>query len=94
MTSELRTLAIVLLNGKNYPTWEVLCRMALMRDGIWDIVSGNENVRAKEEAGNIRSSWLESKRSRSGYYGVVNCSIIVVFDWRIRRSLHCMGENL
>ena len=32
------------LNGANYPTWKVQCRMALAcaRDGLWGIVSGTE----------------------------------------------------
>ena len=30
------------LNGKNYPTWKVQCKMALMKDGLWNIVDGTE----------------------------------------------------
>ena len=30
------------LNGKNYPTWKVQCKMALMKDGLWSIVDGSE----------------------------------------------------
>ena len=40
--AELKTLSIVPLNGKNYPTWKVQCRMALMKDGLWGIVDGTE----------------------------------------------------
>ena len=39
--AELKT-AIVPLNGKNYPTWKVQCRMALVKDSLWGIVSGKE----------------------------------------------------
>ena len=39
--AEMRTLAIVPLNGSNYPTWKVQCRMALMKDGLWSIVNGS-----------------------------------------------------
>ena len=46
---EIKT-AIVLLNGKNYPTWKVQCRMALMKDSLWDIVSGTVEVPAEENA--------------------------------------------
>ena len=35
-------LSIVPLNGKNYPTWKVQCRMALTKDGLWGIVDGTE----------------------------------------------------
>ncbi len=34
--------SIAPLNGKNYPTWKIQCRMALMKDGLWGIVSGTE----------------------------------------------------
>ena len=36
------SITIVPLNGANYPTWKVQCRMALVRDGLWGIVSGTE----------------------------------------------------
>ena len=42
MMAELKTLSIVPLNGKNYPTWKVQCRMALIKDGLWGIVDGTE----------------------------------------------------
>ena len=41
--AELKT-AIVPLNGKNYPTWKVQCKMALMKDSLWGIVSGTETL--------------------------------------------------
>ena len=37
------------LNGKNYPTWKVQCRMALMRDGVWGIVSKTEESPSADE---------------------------------------------
>ena len=50
--------SILPLNGSNYPTWKVQCRMTLMREGVWSIVNGsevlpgdaNETVRAKFKA--------------------------------------------
>ena len=42
MTSETRAVTVIPLNGSNYPTWKVQCRMALMKDGLWTIVSGSE----------------------------------------------------
>ena len=41
MASELKT-AVVPLNGKNYPTWKTKCRMALMKEKLWNIVDGTE----------------------------------------------------
>ena len=40
--ADARTVSIVPLNGANYPTWKVQCRMALIRDGLWGIVAGTE----------------------------------------------------
>ncbi len=34
--------SFVPLNGKNYPTWKLQCRMALVKDSLWDIVTGTE----------------------------------------------------
>lgn len=33
---------VVPLNGTNYPTWKIQCKMALMKDNLWGIVSGTE----------------------------------------------------
>ena len=41
--------SIIPLNGKNYPTWKVQCRMALMRDGVWGIVSKTEESPSTDE---------------------------------------------
>lgn len=38
----MKTVSIVPLNGKNYPTWKVQCRMTLMKDGLWGIVNETE----------------------------------------------------
>ena len=40
--AEVKTVSVVPLNGSNYPTWKVQCRMALMKDGLWTIVDGTE----------------------------------------------------
>ena len=40
--SELKTVSVIPLHGVNYPTWKVQCRMALMKDGLWNIVNGTE----------------------------------------------------
>ena len=42
MSGEARHVAIVALNGENYPTWKLQCKMALVREGLWGIVSGTE----------------------------------------------------
>ena len=34
---------LVPLNGSNYATWKLQCQMALMKEGLWNIVSKTEN---------------------------------------------------
>ena len=41
-----RTVSITPLKGPNYPTWKLQCKMALVRDAVWGIVSGNEEAPA------------------------------------------------
>ena len=36
--------SVVPLNGSNYLTWKMQCRMALMKDGLWNIVNGTETT--------------------------------------------------
>ena len=50
MASVSKTVMVISLNGSNYPTWKVQCRMALMKDGLWSIVSGSERAPAAAEA--------------------------------------------
>ena len=45
-----KTVAIAPLNGSNYPTWKVQCRMALVREGLWGIVAGTETAPEGEGA--------------------------------------------
>ena len=42
--------SIALLNERNYATWKVQCRMALMKDGLWGVVTGFDEVPVNEEA--------------------------------------------
>ena len=39
--AEVRTV-VVSLTGANYCTWKIQCKMSLMRDGLWGIVSKTE----------------------------------------------------
>ena len=43
MATETTKILIKPLNGPNYATWKVQCKMALIKDGLWNIVTGNEN---------------------------------------------------
>ena len=42
--AESKTVTVVSLNGSNYPTWKVQCRMALMKDGLWGTVNETETA--------------------------------------------------
>ena len=48
--AESKSVMVVPLNGSNYGTWKVQCRMALVKDGLWSIVSGTETAPASTEA--------------------------------------------
>ena len=47
--AEIKTV-IVPLNGRNYPTWKVQCRMALMKESLWGIISGTEEIPGEDNA--------------------------------------------
>ena len=47
--AEIKTV-IVPLNGKNYPTWKVQCRMVLMKESLWGIISGTEETPGEDNA--------------------------------------------
>ena len=40
--AESKGVMVTPLNGSNYPTWKIQCRMALMKDGLWSIVNGSD----------------------------------------------------
>ena len=40
--AEVKSVSFVPLNGKNYPTWKVQCRIALTKDVLWGIVNETE----------------------------------------------------
>ena len=48
---------IIPLNGKNYSTWRLQVKMALMKDGLWAIVQGNEAAPEATAAADVRSKY-------------------------------------
>ena len=36
------TVVVVPLNGSNYVTWKIQCKMTLIKEGLWKIVEGTE----------------------------------------------------
>ena len=53
MAEATKSVSIVLLKGSNYSTWKLQCRMVLMREGLWSIVSGTEQAPPNNEAENV-----------------------------------------
>ena len=44
MGTETTKMLIKPLNGPKYATWKVQCKMALMKEGLWNIVTGTEGA--------------------------------------------------
>ena len=44
----------------NYPIWTIQCQMALVKDGLWNIVKGMETISAKADA-DSRAKFLTRK---------------------------------
>ena len=87
MASELKTVTVVPLNGSNYPTWKVQCRMALMRDGLWNIVNGTEHVPTGD--GERRAKFL-ARKNRA--LAIIVLSVDPSLLYLIRGS-HCSLEK-
>ena len=64
MAESKTTVSLVPLNGSNYPTWKVQCRMALIRDGVWGIVAGTETAPAEDGGGDRQAKFI-SRRDRA-----------------------------
>ena len=59
MATESKSVTVYPLNGSNYPTWKIQCQMALMKEGLWNIVSGSESA---PEAGGDRHTRFMARR--------------------------------
>ena len=42
--AEVKTVSIAPLNGSNYPTWKLQCKVVLIKDGLWTNVDGTETT--------------------------------------------------
>ena len=62
--AESKTVAVVPLNKSNYSTWKIQCRMALIKDGLWGIVSGSETAPA-DSAGAGEQAKFASRSDRA-----------------------------
>ncbi len=51
---------IVQLSGANYATWKIQCKMALMKEHLWGLVSGSEKLPAYSTA-EEKAAFLKKK---------------------------------
>ena len=56
-----RAISLVPLNGTNYPTWKVQCRMSLMKDGLWGIVNKSEAAPANGASADVKGKFQTRK---------------------------------
>ena len=61
MASEAKTVLIVPLNGSNYATWKIRCKMALMRDNMWSIVDETE----KDPEGDAERAKFKGRKDKA-----------------------------
>ena len=60
-TENRSSVAVVPLNGSNYATWKIQCRMALIKDGLWSIVNGTEEAPGEDAAAERRTKFAARK---------------------------------
>ena len=83
--AEIKTV-MVPLNGKNYPTWKVQCRTVLMKDSVWDIVSGTEEAPGEENTDARRKFMARRDRALTIIVLAVDPSLLYLLgDPRIRK---------
>ena len=63
--ADIRSGSIVPLNGSNFPTWKIQCRMALLKLGVWKIVNRTEVAPDEYELANYRKFFERSDKALS-----------------------------
>ena len=63
--AESKSVTVVPLNGSNYGTWKVQCRMALVKDGLWSIVSGTGTETAPADTEAEKFAKFVSRRDKA-----------------------------
>ena len=63
---------VVPLKGTNYSTWKVQCRMALMKEGLWNILTKKE-VAPRDETSQEYTTFMNR-------YNLVLATIILTVD--------------
>ena len=91
MAESMRLAAVVPLNGKNYPTWKIQCRMALMKEGLWSIVSEEET---EPQSGRTEIAKFRSRRDKALATIVLSVDIALLYLIGItQNTLPLYGKN-
>ena len=64
MSGEGKHTLVVALNGENYPTWKLQCKMALVKEGLWGIVSRTEECPNREREADKYTKYV-ARRDRA-----------------------------
>ena len=81
------------LCGSNYATWKLQCKMSLLKDNLWGIVSGTEKFPTSNEGG-AQGVYSQRRDKSLGHYSAVYRSVPTVPPWRFRRPEDHMGLSL
>ena len=60
--AESKTVAVVPLSSTNYSTWKIQCKMALIKEGLWNIVNGTET---EPEGNSERKAKFAARRDKA-----------------------------
>ena len=72
--AESRIVSVVPLNGSNYATWKVQCKMALIKEGIWKIdVEGTETAPDVTADGYANFVGRVTERSQLWFCRLIRC---------------------
>ena len=83
---ETKLVNLVPLNGTDYATWKVQCKMTLIRDGVWNIVNGTEIVPDSRTEMGLHAKYL-SRKDRALATIVLSLEpFTFVPNWGSRRS--------
>ena len=83
--------AVVPLNGINYPTWKIQCKMALMKEGLWKIITG-EQVAPTGSAAEQSKFAARRDKALANIVLSVDTSLLYLIKDPSNRSWCCLGK--
>lgn len=76
-TAEIKS-SIVLLNGKNYSTWRIQVKMALMKEGLWTLVTGMETPPDQSNAAQYEKYALRTHKALATIVLALDTSLLYI----------------